>query len=161
MPTHALVCPFLTDDTEFARGVEFGMLYARMRESDEPIGQYITRGNQDQVLLAASRLGWSVAEMRNWGTDWFWCLMEKGPAPVRGTGAGRGLAGGAGVRRPHKGPGHGDVTAFTRRDAVPFREGPLGSPAVVSPVDARGHHRTTSPHGRTHSAEALAARLRS
>jgi hypothetical protein len=78
--TYNLVCPFLTDDPAYACGVEFGMLYVRMRDSDEPIGQYFTIQNQDQILLAASRLRWAVKELRRWGKDWFWCRMEKTPA---------------------------------------------------------------------------------
>jgi hypothetical protein len=81
MTTNTLVCPFLNADPVYAFGVEFGMLYARMRSSDEPIGDYFTIQNQDQILLAASRLGWSVEEIRKWGDGWFWCRMEKTPAP--------------------------------------------------------------------------------
>lgn len=78
--SNTLVCPFLNSDPTFAFGVEFGLLYARMQASDDSIGQYFTIQNQDQILLAASRLGWSVEEMRPWGKDWFWCRLEKEPA---------------------------------------------------------------------------------
>lgn len=80
--THTLVCPFLTDNPEFARGVEFGLLYARMRDSDEPVADYFFLSNQDQVLLLASRLGWSVVEMEVEPSGWLWCVLEKKPGPV-------------------------------------------------------------------------------
>ena len=79
---NTLACPFLTEDPMFAYGVEFGMLYARMQNSDDNIASYFTTYNQDQILLAASRLGWSVQEIDPWGKDWFWCRMEKAPATV-------------------------------------------------------------------------------
>src|SRR5690242_15880250 len=53
--THGLICPFLTDDPVFAYGVEFGMLYVRMRDdADNVIDDYFCRENQDQILLLAS-----------------------------------------------------------------------------------------------------------
>lgn len=80
MPENTLVCPFLSADPVYALGVEFGMLYARMQGTDEPIGDYFARANQDQILLLASRAGWRVVEMRPESRDWFWLLMEKCPA---------------------------------------------------------------------------------
>ena len=56
MATHSLICPFLTDDPVFAYGVEFGLLYARMRDSVGVIDDYFCRANQDQILLLANRL---------------------------------------------------------------------------------------------------------
>ena len=88
--TNTLICPFLNPDPVFAQGVEFGMLYARMRDSDEPVAEYFTRANQDQILLLASRLGWTVAEMKPWDKDWFFCRMEKEPAPANELGPARG-----------------------------------------------------------------------
>jgi hypothetical protein len=84
MPTtFDLVCPFLDHDPRFAYGVEFGMLFARMRDGDEgEIAGYYCMANQDQILLLASRLGWSVDELRPWGRDWFWCRLERGTAPA-------------------------------------------------------------------------------
>jgi hypothetical protein len=82
MTTHTLVCPFLNSDPAFAYGVEFGLLYARMSNSDEPVTGYFTIQNQDQILLLASRLRWRVRELRRWGKDWFWCELEKPPAPA-------------------------------------------------------------------------------
>lgn len=80
--TNTLVCPFLSDDPVYAHGVEFGLLYGRMRDSDEPVADYFTRANQDQILLLASRLGWAVREIKPWDKFWFWCHLEKMPAPV-------------------------------------------------------------------------------
>ena len=80
MSSNTLVCPFLSADPVYAYGVEFGMLYPELRDSDEPIARYFTIQNQDQILLAASRLGWAVEEMKPWGRDWFWCRLEKRPA---------------------------------------------------------------------------------
>lgn len=82
MAANTLVCPFLNDDPVYAFGVEFGMLYARMQGSDDPIASYFTIQNQDQILLTASRLGWSVEEIEPWGSDWFWCRMERAAAPA-------------------------------------------------------------------------------
>ncbi len=82
MTSNTLVCPFLNPDPVYAYGVEFGLLYARMQHSGEPVADYFTRANQDQILVLASRLGWSVEEIRPWDKDWFWCRMEKVPAPA-------------------------------------------------------------------------------
>lgn len=87
MTDNTLVCPFLNADPVYAHGVEFGMLYARMRDTDEPIGDYFARANQDQILLLASRAGWRVVEMRSESRDWFWLLMEKSPAGGESRGA--------------------------------------------------------------------------
>lgn len=80
MSSNTLLCPFLNTDPAFAYGVEFGLLWARMQNEEEPIADYFTRANQDQILLAASRLGWAVAEMKPWDRYWFWCRLEKAPA---------------------------------------------------------------------------------
>jgi hypothetical protein len=83
MPAYGLVCPFLTDDPMFAYGVEFGLLYARMRGGAEAIiSDYFCRENQDRILLLASRLGWSVKQIKPWDKDWFWCALEKEAAPA-------------------------------------------------------------------------------
>jgi len=75
MADYSLVCPFLNPDPLFAFGVEFGLLYAEMRKG-EPIAGYFCRKNQEQILLAANRLGWSVTECRPHDKDWFWIEME-------------------------------------------------------------------------------------
>jgi hypothetical protein len=79
MSTNTLVCPFLTDDPVYANGVEFGMLYARMRDAPEDaIQDYFCRANQEQILLLANRLGWTVREIEPWNKHWFWCVIERG-----------------------------------------------------------------------------------
>jgi hypothetical protein len=83
MAKYNLVCPFLTDDKMFAYGVEFGLLYARMNDGEERIGDYFCRENQERILLLANRLGWSVLKIKPWDSGWFWCEMEKAPAPVQ------------------------------------------------------------------------------
>ncbi len=78
---NTLLCPFLDDDPRFAFGVEFGLLWARMKDG-EPIAGYFTVANQDQILLAASRLGWTAnmpdppGEPGPWLEDWFWLELE-------------------------------------------------------------------------------------
>jgi len=81
MASYTLVCPFLNDDPTYSLGVEFGMLYARMQAEDR-VADYFSRKNQEQILLAANRLGWRVVEVRSQNKDWFWCEMEKGDWPV-------------------------------------------------------------------------------
>lgn len=62
---NSLVCPFLNADPAFAFGVEFGMLWERMRRGDaDEIGQYFTTANEEQIRLAAGRLGWDIAEIK-------------------------------------------------------------------------------------------------
>lgn len=82
MTSHSLVCPFLTDDPAFAAGVEFGLLYARMRDGgDGVIADFYQRENQDRILLLVSRLGWRATKVEPRDRCWFWCEMEN-PAVV-------------------------------------------------------------------------------
>jgi hypothetical protein len=83
MTTYSLVCPFLTDDPKFAYGVEFGLLYARMRGKARRIDDYFCSENQDRILLLASRLGWQVKKVGRSKGGWFRAVMLKGPAPAR------------------------------------------------------------------------------
>jgi hypothetical protein len=83
MTDNTMVCPFLDSNPRFAYGVEFGMLYVRMRDGNESeISGYFCRANQDQILLAASRMGWHVTEMKPWGRDWLWLNLEKPTDPI-------------------------------------------------------------------------------
>lgn len=82
MAAYDLICPFLTDHPMFAHGVEFGLLYARMQSGAAEINDYFCRENQDRILLLANRLGWKVRRIKPWDKDWFWCRMEKEPAPA-------------------------------------------------------------------------------
>jgi hypothetical protein len=77
MSASGLVCPFLTDDPMFAFGVEFGLLYAKMQSEVVEIKDYFCLENQEQIFLLANRLGWRIQEIRPWGTDWFWCVLER------------------------------------------------------------------------------------
>jgi hypothetical protein len=76
MATYNLVCPFLTDDPMFAYGVEFGMLFARMKR-ERRIKDYFCRANQEQILLLANRLGWKIKKIEPWDKFWFRLVMEK------------------------------------------------------------------------------------
>lgn len=75
--TWAMVCPFLTDDPVFARGVEFGLLYAQMQAGEEDIQDYFQRENQEQILLLVNRVGWQVVEMQPHDGCWFWCHLKR------------------------------------------------------------------------------------
>lgn len=75
MAEHTLIVPFLTDDPMFAFGVEFGLLYARMRDGDEQvIDELLVSFNEDQILLLAGRLGWR-AEKRPCDVEG-WCRLR-------------------------------------------------------------------------------------
>jgi hypothetical protein len=78
-PDYSLVCPFLSDNPLYAQGVEFGMLYVRMRDAapGDVIDDYFLLPNQDQITLAANRLGWRIVRMRRWDGSWFRCRMVK------------------------------------------------------------------------------------
>lgn len=56
---HTLLCPFLDERPSYAYGVEFGILWARM-QAEDAIDDVFTTENQEQILLAANRLGWHV-----------------------------------------------------------------------------------------------------
>ncbi len=73
---YSLVCPFLTDDPVFARGVEIGMLFSRMQRRRK-IRDYFLLANQEQITLLANRLGWRIQRMEPWGDDWFHCVMAR------------------------------------------------------------------------------------
>jgi hypothetical protein len=78
--SYQLVCPFLADDPLFARGVEFGLLYARLAKGPPRVRDYFQRDNQEQILLLASRLSYDVAVMRPHDSGWFWLDLRKRPA---------------------------------------------------------------------------------
>lgn len=78
MNTYTLVVPFLADGEEFARGVEVGMLYTRMKcGHEDEIKDCFLRENQEQILLLANRLGWRVLTIRTYDESWFWCWMAR------------------------------------------------------------------------------------
>lgn len=75
---YGLLVPFLDTSDSFAHGVEFGMIFEQLkvcREAGEPFRQYVTIANQEQLTLAANRLGWHIETMRPWGDQWFWIEM--------------------------------------------------------------------------------------
>jgi hypothetical protein len=74
------VCAPLDECATYARGVEFGKLLARMQKG-RPIAGHFLRHNQDQILQAATRLGWTVLETTPQG-DHVWIKMKK-RAPQR------------------------------------------------------------------------------
>jgi len=62
-----VVCPFLNSDPVYAFGAEFGMLFMRMVHGDEDsIREYFSTENQEQITLAANRLGWRIIKMKPW-----------------------------------------------------------------------------------------------
>ncbi len=74
-----LILPFLDSSLSFACGVEIGLLYARMQSGEDAFGNYYLLRNESMVLLAASRLGWYVAELEypKEYPKWFWVRMER------------------------------------------------------------------------------------
>lgn len=70
-----LVCPFLDASPKYALGVELGMLYEQLQESNHHRGFYMV-DNQEQILLLANRLGWSV-DIFEPGDEWFFVEMSK------------------------------------------------------------------------------------
>lgn len=76
--TNDLVCQFLNDDPVFAYGVEFGILWMRMKEEDEIQG-YFTTENQEQITLAANRGGFEIVQMKQWkkGPEWTWFHLRR------------------------------------------------------------------------------------
>lgn len=77
MTSHGLICPYIDNDPKFAYGVEFGMLFVRMRGDEELIEGCFLRANQDQILLACNWLGWRAVKMKPHDEDWMWFRLEK------------------------------------------------------------------------------------
>ncbi len=75
-PSWGLLCPFLDPSETYALGVEFGMLWEQMRRKQRIKG-YFLRGNQEQILLAASRMGWHVKQIETHDKSWFWLTMSR------------------------------------------------------------------------------------
>lgn len=65
-----LVVPFLNDSPDFAYGVQIGMLYEQMKTASEVRGLYQS-AIQDQILLMANRLGWTVNKVGRSKDGWF------------------------------------------------------------------------------------------
>lgn len=77
---YGLACPFLNDDPVYAAGVEFGMLWADLRQQPKRWSGYVLPTNEEQVRVAASRLGYEVPKIEPWTpddeTETAWVLME-------------------------------------------------------------------------------------
>ncbi len=54
---HALALAFDTDDAEFARGVEIGRLWERLRAEAEVVVEMVHLANAEMVLRIADALG--------------------------------------------------------------------------------------------------------
>jgi hypothetical protein len=81
--SYHLACPFLTDSFEFARGVEVGMLWERMKRR-RSVNDYFLTANQEQILLMANRLGWEVLSLRpvaHGDPQWFHLRMRRRGPP--------------------------------------------------------------------------------
>jgi len=76
MATYDLVCPFLNDNPQYAYGVEFGILYERMK-TEEGIKDFFLLANQEQITLHANRSGWIIDKMEIWDKCWVWIEMHK------------------------------------------------------------------------------------
>lgn len=74
--SYSLVCPFLTDDPNYAYGVELGMLFEQMK-IETKIKNYFTMANQEQITLLCNRTGWTIKDMIPWGKDWVFIDMAK------------------------------------------------------------------------------------
>ncbi len=74
MAEYGLVCPFLDEAPSYAHGVEFGMLWNRLRGDEDEIDDIISTANQEQVTLAANRLGWHISGMEQ--LDEFWVKIR-------------------------------------------------------------------------------------
>jgi hypothetical protein len=72
-----LVLPFLRDDLGFAEGVELGMLWETLKQQPDEWMSYCLIGNQDQILLAADRQGYTVVEMREPKDGWFYLHLQR------------------------------------------------------------------------------------
>lgn len=78
MASHSLIVPFLDDSLSFACGVEIGMLYILLRdtEEDEIEDLYLSQ-NDEQIALMASRMGWRVAKLKHPQEGWVWMRLER------------------------------------------------------------------------------------
>ena len=66
-----MVVPFLTDDPMFTLGVEFGMVYSHLnRPRCRGWSGMIHRANEEQVMLAANRMGFVVRKCSRLNKTW-------------------------------------------------------------------------------------------
>lgn len=71
-----IVCPFLKHNVQYELGCEFGLLLCRMMMAEE-VDDDFRMGNQDQILLLANRLKWSVKGITKAKRGWFHIEMIK------------------------------------------------------------------------------------
>jgi hypothetical protein len=64
-----LVLPFDRDDPEFARGVEIGMLYQRLRSDQLPIIAIVHEANVEMILRLAETMNAPV-QAEDVGGEW-------------------------------------------------------------------------------------------
>lgn len=76
--SYELMCPFLDQDPRYAFGVEFGLLWNRLKGDETVIEDWFTTDNQEQITLAANRTGWTIVEMQQLEEaphHWTWIKM--------------------------------------------------------------------------------------
>lgn len=66
---YSLVVPFLDDSPTYARGVEFGMLFERLKKAKK-VKELITTDNEEQVTLLLNRTGWESVSVKQIGEGW-------------------------------------------------------------------------------------------
>lgn len=75
---YRLVVPFLTDDPDFVRGWEAGLLYADMRAGKEQIEGWFDPLNEEQHHLTARWMGYeSEHGQRTREDDWIWMTFRR------------------------------------------------------------------------------------
>lgn len=74
---YTLVAPFLTDDPMFARGVQYGMIYMRLRHTKRNrITEQFVEADEEQIRLMAHRIGWTVKK-RFKSHEWITIIFER------------------------------------------------------------------------------------
>jgi hypothetical protein len=76
---YALILAFDTDDPEFTRGFEAGMLWQRIRSGQERINVTILASNAEMVMRMAEAQGYSFAA-EELPDDWMAVVLEPTPA---------------------------------------------------------------------------------
>ena len=80
---YGLLIPFLNEDPAYCYGVEFGMrVVVPMCRGRRLIKGYFRTENEEQIRLAASRMGYDVVELKPWHhggmeTGWVWMKMRR------------------------------------------------------------------------------------
>lgn len=74
--TYGLVVAFDTDDPEFTRGFEAGLLWAAMEANDESIERMIHGTNAEMVMRMATAKGYRY-QGEDVGHDWLHVVLAK------------------------------------------------------------------------------------